>query len=173
MKQSKRVLRIVGKTIGVLVTVAAIVVLLTTFVFPTLRIYGTSMTPALQNGDITVAIKSPTYQSGDIVAFDYNNKIMVKRVICGPGDWLNMQKDGTVFVNNKRIDEPYVTEAGIGDCDLELPYQVPEDSYFVMGDQRKTSTDSRLQQIGCVHKDDIVGKVVVCVWPPSSIGLVE
>lgn len=172
-QRTKRIFGIIGGTIATLLTVASIVVLLATFVFPTLRIYGTSMTPALKEGDIAVTIKSANYHTGDVVAFYYNNKILVKRVICGPGDWFNMQRDGTVYVNNDTIEEPYVSEPGFGSCDIELPYVVPDGEYFVLGDQRMTSIDSRMSQVGCVPVDRIVGKVVLCVWPPESIGVVE
>ncbi len=172
-KRNQRVLSIVGSTIGGLLIVAAVVVLIATFLFPTLRIYGTSMTPTLNEDEIVVSVKSPTYHTGEVVAFYYNNKILVKRVICGPGDWFNMQSDGTVYVNNVKLDEPYVSEYGFGSCDLELPYQVPEDSYFMMGDQRATSVDSRMSQVGCVPMDRIVGRVFLRVWPLTSIGVVS
>ncbi|MDO4807507.1 MAG: signal peptidase I [Coriobacteriales bacterium] len=172
-RRNKRILSIIGSTISVLLTVAAIVVLLATFVFPTLRIYGTSMTPTLQEGEVVVSVKGADYHTGDIIAFYYNNKILVKRVICGPGDWFNMQSDGTVYVNNVKIDEPYVSEPGFGSCDLELPYQVPDGEYFVMGDQRMSSIDSRMAQVGSVAMERIVGRVLVRVWPLDSISVVE
>lgn len=172
-RRNKRVLQIIGSTISVLLTVAAIVVLLATFVFPTLRIFGTSMSPTLQEGEIAVTVKTSEYHAGDIIAFYYNNKILVKRVICGPGDWFNMQSDGTVYINNDKLDEPYVSEHGFGSCDLELPYQVPDGEYFVMGDQRMSSIDSRMSQVGCVAADRIVGHVFLRVWPLDSIGTVE
>lgn len=172
-RRNRRILRVVASTIGALLTVAAIVVLLATFLFPTLRIYGTSMTPTLEEGEIVVSVKTPTYHTGEVIAFYYNNKILVKRVICGPGDWFNMQKDGTVYINNVKIDEPYVSELGFGSCDLDLPYQVPEDQYFVMGDQRVTSIDSRMSQVGCVPMDRIVGRVILRVWPLSDVSVVE
>lgn len=171
-KPSKRTLRIVANTVGLLLVVFAIVVLLTTFLFPTLRIYGTSMDPTLQEGNVVVSVKGSDYRQGDIVAFYYNNKIMVKRVICGPGDWFDMKEDGTVYVNNERIDEKYVLEPSFQRCDIELPYQVPDGSYFVMGDQRTTSIDLRVAQIGCIPADLIVGKVFLRVWPLNTIGVV-
>lgn len=169
----RRILRIVATTIGGLLTVAAVVVLLATFLFPTLRIYGTSMTPTLQEGEIVVSVKTPEYHTGDIVAFYYNNKILVKRVICGPGDWFDMSKDGTVYVNSIKIDEPYVSEAGFGTCDIDLPYQVPDGEWFVMGDQRLSSIDSRTVQIGCVTEERMVGHVLLRVWPFDALGLVQ
>ena len=172
-ERRKRILRIIATTIGGLITVAAAVVLLATFLFPTLRIYGTSMTPTLHEGEIVISVKTPEYHTGDIVAFYYNNKILVKRVICGPGDWFDMGKDGTVYVNKTKIDEPYVSEAGYGTCDIDLPYQVPDGSWFVMGDQRLSSIDSRTEQIGCVTDERMVGHVLLRVWPLNELGIVK
>lgn len=172
-QRRRRLWRVVGSTIGGLLTVAAIVVLLATFLFPTLRIYGTSMTPTLREGEVVVSVKAPVYQTGEVIAFYYNNKILVKRVICGPGEWFNMQEDGSVYVNGTKLDEPYVSEEGFGSCDLDLPYQVPEDQYFVMGDQRISSIDSRMTQVGCVPVDRIVGRIILRVWPLESIGAIE
>ena len=172
-ERRRRLVRIIGSTIGGLVTVAAIVVLIATFVFPTLRIYGTSMTPTLSEGEIVVSHKTDDYATGDIVAFYYNNKILIKRVICGPGDWFDMQDDGTVYVNREKVDESYVTDPGFGKCDIDLPYQVPEEQFFVMGDQRESSIDSRVAQIGSIPKDRIVGKVFLRVWPLAEVGLVS
>ena len=171
--QRRRTARVLASTIGVLLSIAAVVVLLATFVFPTFRIYGDSMTPILKEGEIVVSLKSPTYKTGDIVAFYYNNKILVKRVICGPGDWFNMQEDGSVFVNGVALDEPYISEEGFGSCDLTLPYQVPDGHYFVMGDQRASSIDSRMEQVGCVPDERIVGKIWLRAWPLGAIGFVE
>ncbi len=172
-KRRRQLLRVLSSTIGGLLTVAAIMVLVATFVFPTLRIYGTSMTPTLVEGQVVVSYKADSYETGDIVAFYYNNKILVKRVICGPSDWFDMQDDGTVYVNRQKIDEPYVTDEGFGKCDIDLPYQVPEEQFFVMGDQRESSIDSRMAQIGCVPKDRIVGRVFLRVWPLGSAGFVS
>jgi signal peptidase I len=171
-KRKRRVLGVVATTIGGLLTVAAVVVLLATFLFPTLRIYGTSMAPTLNEGEVVVSVKTPDYNAGDIVAFYYNNKILVKRVICGPGDWFDMSEDGTVYVNKQKVDEPYVSERGRGTCDIELPYQVPDGEWFVMGDQRLSSIDSRTMQIGCVAQDRMVGHVLLRVWPFDALGLV-
>ena len=153
--------------------VAAAAILLATQFFPTLKIYGSSMLPALKEGEIAVSVKGSSFETGDVVAFYYNNKLLVKRVICGPGDWFNMQADGTIYVNGNRLEEPYIVEPSFGQCDLELPYQVPEGHYFLMGDERESSVDSRLSQVGCISVDQIVGKIVFCVWPPASIRKVE
>lgn len=168
----RRTIRVLTSTLGTLLTIAAVVVLLATFVFPTFKIYGNSMMPLLHEGEVVVSVKSSSYDTGDVVAFYFNNKVLVKRVICGPGEWFNMQGDGSVFVNGDKLDEPYVTEEGYGSCDLELPYQVPEEQYFVMGDQRASSIDSRMEQVGCLPEERIVGKIVLRVWPLDSFGFV-
>ncbi|MDO4806774.1 MAG: signal peptidase I [Coriobacteriales bacterium] len=167
-----RAIRMLASTVGSLLVIAAVVVLLATFAFPTFTIYGDSMAPVFHEGEVVVSVKSSTYQTGDIVAFYYNNKILVKRVICCPGEWFNMQEDGTVFVNGNALDEPYVSEEGFGSCDLTLPYQVPADRYFVMGDKRASSIDSRMTQLGCVPDERIVGKICLRVWPLDAIGFV-
>ncbi len=172
-EKKRRILRVLGSTLGGLLTVAAIVVLVATFLLPTLRIYGSSMTPTLNEGEIVVSVKAPEYNKGDIIAFYYNNKILVKRVICGPGDWFDMDKDGTVYVNKTKIDEPYLTETSFGACDIDLPFQVPDGQYFVLGDHRETSVDSRTMQIGCVPTERMVGKVFLRVWPLDDLGFVS
>ena len=157
-------------TIYILITVAAVAILISSLLFPVLKIYGSSMSPTLDEGEIVVAIKNGDFTTGDVLAFYYNNKILVKRVICGPGDWVDLMEDGTVLVNGAVIDEPYLQEKAFGTCDLELPYQVPEGLYFVMGDHRATSIDSRSSLVGCVAKEQIVGRIVLCLWPFSEIG---
>ena len=144
-------------------------VLVATLWLPVLQIYGSSMTPTLEEGDIVVSIKSKTYETGDIVAFYYNNKILIKRVIAGSGDWVDLDEDGTVYVNGEKLDEPYVKDKAFGECDLELPYQVPESRIFVMGDHRSVSVDSRSKAVGCVAEEQIVGKLVCRIWPLTDI----
>lgn len=165
-------IRLVARIASGLVTVAAVVVLIAIYVTPTLKIYGNSMAPTLREGEIVVSYKAPAYQTGDVVAFYYNNKILVKRVICGPGDWFDISKSGAVYVNSVKIDEPYIADQSFGTCDIDLPYQVPEESYFVMGDERLTSIDSRTVRVGCVPTEQILGRVVLCVWPVNDIGTV-
>ena len=152
-------------TIGMLITVSAAAVLVAVLLLPVLRIYGTSMTPTLVEGDYVISFKGSDYETGDICCFYYNNKILVKRVIAKSGDWVDIDKDGNVYVNHEKIDEPYVTDLAFGDCDIDLPYQVPEKRLFVMGDHRSVSVDSRNTTIGCVAEEHMVGKVVFRIWP--------
>jgi len=152
-------------TIFTLITVAAIAVLIAVFLMPVMRIYGSSMNPILQEGDIVVSVKDNSMKTGDVVAFYYNNKILVKRVIAQSGDWVDISEDGTVYVNNQQIDEPYLQEKAFGECNITLPYQVPDEKVFVMGDNRSVSIDSRNTAVGCVSQEQVVGKIVFCVWP--------
>lgn len=160
-------------TICTLIVVAAVSVLVATLWLPVLRIYGSSMTPTLRDGEIVVSVKTAELSPGDVVAFYYNNKILVKRVICGAGDWIDIDEDGAVFVNGVRLDEPYVEEPALGECDIELPYQVPDGRVFVMGDHRSTSVDSRSTAVGCVADEQIVGAILFRVWPLNRIGWLE
>ncbi len=171
-EQRRRFGSTLRSTVYILITVAAAAILLSSLLFPVLRIYGNSMAPTLDEGQIVLALKNSDFTTGDVLAFYYNNKILVKRVICGPGDWVNILEDGSVTVNGSPLDEPYLQEKAFGTCDLELPYQVPEGQYFVMGDQRESSIDSRSSLVGCVAKEQIVGRIVLCLWPMHEIGAV-
>lgn len=173
IRHKHRYKRVIKSTLYTFITVAAVAVLVATLWMPVLQIYGNSMTPTVIDGDIVISVKENNFQQGDVVAFYYNNKILVKRVIAKAGDWVNLKKDGTVYVNNIEIQEPYVNEKAFGDCNIELPYQVPESRIFVMGDHRSTSIDSRNTDIGCVAEEQIVGKLVYCVWPMESFGKIE
>ena len=171
-KYKRRYHSVLRSTIYTLITVAAIAVLVATLWLPVLQIYGSSMTPTLQDGEIIFSVKTADLEPGDIVAFYYNNKILVKRVICGPGDWVNIDEDGTVYVNEVRLKEPYLAEKALGDCNIELPYQVPDGKIFVMGD-RSTSVDSRNTAVGCVAQEQIVGKIIFRIWPLNRLGDVD
>lgn len=162
--------RTLRSTVYSLVIVAAVAVLVATLWMPVLRTYGESMTPTLNEGDILVTVKTDDFREGDIVAFYYNNKILVKRVIASSGDWVDIDDEGNVYVNSEPLYEPYIAEPAIGDCNIQLPYQVPDGRIFVMGDHRATSIDSRNESVGCVAQEQIVGKIVFRVWPLNKIG---
>lgn len=170
-RYKQRYCAVLRSTIYTLITVAAVAVLVATLWMPVLQIYGSSMTPTVHDGEIVVAVKTSDMETGDIVAFYFNNKILVKRVICGPGDWIDIDQDGTVFVNGEVVDEPYLTEKAFGDCNIELPYQVPDEKVFVMGDHRSTSIDSRNTAVGCVAQEQVVGKIILRIWPLNKIGI--
>ncbi len=166
----KRYNRVLRSTVYTLITVAAAAVLVATLFLPVLRIYGSSMTPTMVDGDIVVSVKGRAFERGDIIAFWFNNKILVKRVIGKPGEWVDIDEDGNVSVDGKPLSEPYLTERALGECDIRLPYQVPDGRIFVMGDHRSTSSDSRNSAVGCVAEEQIVGKLVFRVWPLAVFG---
>ena len=165
--------RTLKSTLFALITAAAAAVLVAALWLPVLEIFGSSMTPTLMEGQYVVAVKDSSPETGDIIAFYYGNKVLVKRCIAGPGAWVDILEDGTVTVNGEALDEPYLKEKHFGICDLELPYQVPAGTYFLMGDQRETSVDSRHSSVGCIATDQMVGKIVYRVWPFDSIGTVK
>ena len=161
---------VLRSTIYTLIVVAAVAVLVATIWMPVLQIYGSSMSPTLGEGDIVVSVKGSDFEQGDLVAFYLGNKILVKRCIAGPGQWVDIDEDGTVYVDGKALDEPYLTEKSLGDCNIDLPYQVPDNRYFCMGDHRSTSVDSRNTAVGCVAEEQIVGRIVFRVWPLPDFG---
>jgi len=160
-------------TVFSLITASAVAVLVATLWLPVLQIFGNSMAPTLSEGQIVVSAKVRDMKPGDIVAFYYGNKVLVKRYIAGPGSRVEIAEDGTVTVDGVALDEPYLEEKALGICDLEFPYQVPEERYFVMGDHRETSVDSRHSSVGCITQEDLVGKILYCVWPLEEIGPVD
>ena len=159
-------------TVYALITVAAVAVLVATLLLPVLQIYGSSMTPTLTDGDIVLSLKEADFQRQDIIAFYYNNKILVKRVIARAGEWVNIDEEGNVTVDGEPL-EPYVMDKSLGECDIQLPYQVPEGRLFVMGDHRSVSVDSRSSAVGCVAEEQIVGKLIFRIWPISGFGKVN
>ena len=168
-----RYTRVLRSTIYALVVVAAVAVLLATLFLPVLQVSGDSMNPTLQDKDVIVLVKSGSLKTGDLCGFYWQNKLLLKRVIGLPGDIISLDENGVVTVNGTVLDEPYVDELALGECDIKFPYQVPENRYFVLGDHRATYIDSRSSVIGCVEKNQIVGKVFIRVWPLSSFSLIH
>lgn len=168
-RRRKAYMKALGGTIHVLTIVAAVAVLIATLVLPVLQIEGKSMEPTLVNGDILLLTKSVNFDRGELCGFSWNNKLLIKRVIGIPGDWIEIDTDGTVYLNGEKLDEPYAEQLAVGECDLEFPFQVPQEQYFVLGDMRESSIDSRNTLIGCVEKDQIVGKVFFRIWPFKEI----
>ena len=152
-------------TVSVLTYMAAVAALIATLVLPVLQIEGTSMEPTLTSGDIVLLTKTSTFGRGDICGFSWNNKILIKRVIGIPGDWIEIDTDGTVYLNGEKLDEPYAEQISFGECDLEFPFQVPQEQYFVLGDMRESSIDSRNTLVGCVEYEQIIGKIFFRIWP--------
>lgn len=168
-RYKRRYRRALRSTFYTLLVVAAIAVLVATLWLPVLQVYGSSMAPLLEDGEIVVLLKSGSFAQGDVVVFYYNNKILVKRVIAMSGDWVDIGDDGTVYVNGEALEEPYLEEKAFGGCDIELPYQVPEGRLFVLGDRRSVSADSRSAAVGCVTEEQIIGKLAFRVWPLNKI----
>ncbi|MCM1107241.1 MAG: signal peptidase I [Blautia sp.] len=173
VKYNQKFAGTLSNTAGTLLVAAAIAILIANLWLPVMQVTGSSMSPTLAEGQILVASKLDDYTTGDVIAFYYNNKLLVKRVIARAGDWVNISEDGTVYVNDIAIDEPYLNEKALGDCNIELPYQVPEERIFVMGDHRSVSLDSRNTSMGCISEEQIVGKVKYCVWPFNRFGGVK
>lgn len=170
VRYKRRYRSVLRSTIYTLVTVAAVAVLVATLWLPVLQIFGSSMTPTLTDGEIVFSVKTADLEPGDIVAFYYNNRILVKRVIAQQGDWVDIDEEGNVYVNEELLNEPYLTEKALGDCNIDLPYQVPDGRIFVIGDHRATSVDSRNTAVGCVAQEQIVGKIIFRVWPFKKFG---
>ena len=172
-RRQKAYNKALGGTIYVLTIVAAVAVLIATLILPVLQIEGTSMEPTLINGDIVLLTKTTRFDRGQLCGFSWNNKLLIKRVIGLPGDWIEIDTDGTVYLNGEQLDEPYAKQLAVGECDLEFPFQVPQEQYFVLGDMRESSIDSRNTLIGCVEKGQIVGKVFFRIWPFKTIRFFE
>ena len=173
VKYKRRYINVFKSTVYTLVVVAAFAVLVATLWMPVLQIYGSSMTPTIDEGQIVISVKGKKFEQGDLVAFYIGNKLLVKRIIACPSDYVLVDENGTVFVNGTELYEPYVSEKSFGECDIEYPYQVPDSKYFLMGDHRETSVDSRVSVVGCIPEEQIVGKIVFRVWPVSDFGIIE
>ena len=173
LRYQRRYSRTLKSTVAILIVVAAAAILVATLWMPVLRIYGTSMVPTLEDGQIVVSVKSSSFEPGDIVAFYHGNKLLIKRFIAGPADWVDIDADGNVSVNGTVLDEPYIAEKAYGETNITLPYQVPDNRYFLMGDNRDVSVDSRNTAVGCVSDEQIVGRVIFCIWPLSQFGPVQ
>lgn len=177
-KRQKRLKRhaVYGQTfrgaVLLLVVVAAISVLVATLWMPVLQIYGSSMAPTLEAGQIVVSVKKHQWKTGEIVAFWHGNKLLIKRVIAGPGQWVDINEDGAVTVDGQVLSEPYITELSSGNCDIELPHQVPESHWFLMGDNRETSVDSRSTLIGDISSEQIEGQIIFRIWPLQKAGII-
>lgn len=170
LRYQRRYRRTLRSTAAILLVVAALAVLAATLWMPVLRIYGSSMSPTLEDGQIVIAVKTEKFSPGDITAFYYGNKLLIKRYIAGPADWVDIDADGIVSINGTPLDEPYLTEHAYGETNITLPYQVPDERYFLMGDNRDVSIDSRSTAVGCVAADQVAGKVIFRVWPLRAFG---
>lgn len=164
-------LRALWSTLRTLILIALLAMVAAYYFFPVIRIHTDAMSPTLSGGDIVVALKGESWSRGDVVAFYFGDKLLVKRVIAVAGDVIAIAEDGSVTLNGQPLDEPYVTVQSLGECDLEMPYTVPADRVFVMGDQRELSLDSRSSAIGCVAPEQIVGRVLMCIWPLGHFAL--
>ncbi len=170
---NRRYRQVFRSTVFILIVVAAAAVLVAVLFMPVLQIYGSSMVPTLNEGDIVVSLKGVDFEAGDMVCFYSGNKLLVKRYIAGPGQWVDMDEEGNVSVDDEPLYEPYLTEKALGECDITFPYQVPEKRIFCLGDHRSTSVDSRSTAVGCIADEEIVGKIVFRVWPMERFGLLQ
>lgn len=172
-KYKYRFASVLRSTVCTLIVIAALAILVATLWLPVLQIYGSSMAPTLEEGQIVVSVKGSEFKQNELVAFYIGNKLLVKRVIAGPSDTVTITEDGTVYVNNKELIEPYITGKALGECDITFPYQVPDSRYFLLGDHRAISVDSRSSSVGCIAEEQIVGKITFCVWPLSDFGALD
>lgn len=173
LKQKRQFLRVLGNTVGILLVVAAVSVLLATLFLPVLQVAGSSMEPTLEDGDVILLVKTSDFETGDLCAVRVSGSVLLKRMIAGPGDWVNIDKEGNVYVNGELLEEPYVTDKALGVTDITYPYQVPDNSIFVMGDHRSVSVDSRSSEVGCIPYEQVIGRVTIRIWPLTRISWVS
>jgi len=172
VRYQKRYSKVLRSTVYTMLISAACAVLVATIFLPVLQIYGASMAPTLEEDDIVLSFKGLSFSSGDLIGFYVGNKLLVKRYIAGPGQWVDIDETGNVYVDGELLDEPYINEKALGECNIDLPYQVPDNRHFVMGDQRAASVDSRNTAVGCVEEEQIVGKILFRIWPLKRFGTV-
>ena len=170
---TKRYHKTLRTTIFSLLVIAAVAVIIAVLLLPVLQISGSSMEDTLNDGELVISLNNGKYEKGDIIGFYYNNVVLIKRVIAVSGDWVDIGEDGTVSVNGAELSEPYVTEKALGECNITLPYQVPNGKCFVLGDHRSASIDSRNTAVGCISNDVVVGKLFLRIWPLKMIGIVK
>ena len=167
-KYKSKYFNILSSTVYGLIIVAALAAIIATLIMPVFQISGSSMKPVLNNGDLVISIKTKKLNSGDIIAFYHGNKILVKRVIARAGQWVVIDESGKVYVNGVLLEEPYIESFVLGDCDIKFPYQVPAESWFVLGDNRTIFTDSRNSEIGSIKEEDIIGKILFKLWDTNK-----
>ena len=173
VENKRRFRTVLRNTFAVLASVAAVAVLVSTFLLPVMRVYSNSMTPTISENEIVIAVKTKDIRRGDIIAFYYNNRILIRRVVGMPSEMVSVDDHGVVYINDKIVGEPYVSERALGSSDIEYPFRVPDDGYFVLGDNRTASVDSRNSVVGCITQDQMVGKLLVCIWPFASIRVIQ
>lgn len=172
-KYNRKYKKVLNSTISSLIVVAAVAVLIATLALPVLQIKGSSMEPTLNDEEIVILLKSSRLERGQLCCFSYQNKLLIKRVIGIPGDRITIEEDGTVLLNGKILDEPYILDKALGECDIDFPVNVTENHYFILGDHRSTSIDSRNSAVGLVSSEQIVGRIFFRIWPFDSLGIIE
>lgn len=173
LRRGRQFRHVLGNTVAILLVVAAVAVLLVTLFLPVLQVSGDSMEPTLEAGDVIVLVKTSDFETGDLCAVRVSGSVLLKRMIAGPGDWVNIDQEGNVYVNGELLDEPYVTDKALGITDLDYPYQVPDNSIFVMGDHRSVSVDSRSSEVGCIPYDKVIGRIMIRIWPLTKISWIS